>query len=366
MKHYDVAVIGAGPAGGFFARELSEREPKLRILVIDGQTEANKKPCGGLLAPDAQKLLAEMNLTLPNSILADPQIFTVETVDLGSGLMRSYQRHYLNMDRYRFDRWVLSMLPRKVSVVADRVKAIRREGGGFLLTLSGETVSAASVVGADGSASLVRRFLGRRSPLQYVSIQEWYPDVGQSAPYYSCIFDPQTSDSCSWTIRKDGYVIYGGAFAQKGCREAFSRQKARLEAFLGSSLGAPVRREACLVSSPRRPRDFDCGEAGIYLIGEAAGFISASSFEGISNAILSARSLADAYHEGKTHERILRCYRRGTRSQRVRLMLKAAKRAVLCSPLLRRIIMASGITSVKQMERVAKGTSTYPSELKDI
>ena len=53
---FDIAVIGAGPAGSTFAR-LAASGGK-RILLIDGQDIYTKKPCGGLLAPDAQKVLA--------------------------------------------------------------------------------------------------------------------------------------------------------------------------------------------------------------------------------------------------------------------------------------------------------------------
>ena len=55
---YDAAVIGAGPAGAVFASQLARMCPELHVLVIDGQTENNQKVCGGLLSPDAQKVLA--------------------------------------------------------------------------------------------------------------------------------------------------------------------------------------------------------------------------------------------------------------------------------------------------------------------
>lgn len=100
---YDVAVIGLGPAGATVARLLDSR---LRVIAIDRKREAGgfQKPCGGLLAPDAQKTLAHFDLVLPKSVLADPQIFAVETMDLRTRRVRYYQRYYLNMDRYAFDR----------------------------------------------------------------------------------------------------------------------------------------------------------------------------------------------------------------------------------------------------------------------
>lgn len=56
MEHFDVAIIGLGPAGSALARQLSG---KMRVLALDKKrqsgTEGFTKPCGGLLAPDAQR-----------------------------------------------------------------------------------------------------------------------------------------------------------------------------------------------------------------------------------------------------------------------------------------------------------------------
>lgn len=354
---YDVAVVGAGPAGAIFAKELAADGKPLRILLIDGQREEKSKPCGGLLAPDAQKVLAEFDLTLPRSVLADPQIFAVETIDLAKKCVRYYQRHYLNMNRYAFDRWLLSLVPETVTVLNARCVGICESDGKYTLTLECENekfkVTANSIVGADGGGSTVRRTLIGRMPKQYVSIQEWYESRSDNTksihrmPYYSCIFDRKTSDSCSWTIHKDGYVIFGGAFDKQGCREAFEAQKNRLEGFIGTGFGAPVKREACLVTSPRRMGDFNCGKPCVYLLGEAAGFISASSFEGISSAILSGRLLAEAFREGDDHEVIAKLYKQKTRRLRFKLFCKTFKRWVLCTPATRHMIMKSGIQAIE-------------------
>ena len=129
--HYDISVIGAGPAGAIFARETALRCPDLKIILINGQDHKKTKPCGGLLAPDAQKALAGFNLTLPKSILADPQIFAVETIDLSTGITRYYQRHYLNMDRYRFDSWLVSLIPQNVHIVNGICTSVTKSGNGF-------------------------------------------------------------------------------------------------------------------------------------------------------------------------------------------------------------------------------------------
>ena len=361
MREYDVAIIGGGPAGAVFAKELAACMPTRKILLVDGQTERNPKVCGGLLAPDAQRMFAMLDLTLPKEILSDPQIFDVETIDLGKKNVRYYQRHYLNMDRYAFDKWLISLIPPAVEVIAGRCEDLREGADGFLLTLrtDGETtpIRTRFVVGADGASSIVRRVCckDKSHPKKYVAIQQHFPYPTETAdgnlPPYSCIFDPQTSDSCSWTIRKEGVVIFGGAFEPKGCREAFEKQKARLEAFLGVRFGNPIKTEACQVTSPRRKKDLLPGEEHVLLVGEAAGFISASSFEGISSAVLSARLLAEAFAEGYDVDRVLPIYRRKTRKLRNKLCGKMQKRRVLCSPFLRYCIMKSGVQSMKKYHK---------------
>lgn len=350
MTRYDVAIVGAGPAGAIFAKELAASLPKLKILLIDGQTEHNKKVCGGLLAPDAQEVLAKFGLTLPKRVLEDPQIFAVETLDITSKQKRCYKRHYLNMDRYEFDKWLLSLVPNSVEVMNTRCLSVVACDGGYSLKLREGEAFATSVVGADGGASVVRRDLIGALPYQYVSIQQWFETDSSRLPPYSCIFDEKTSDSCSWTIRKNKYAVFGGAFKKEGCREAFEAQKARLEAFVGHKFGEAIKTEACLLTSPRRPSDFVIGNGGAYLVGEAAGFISASSFEGISSAMLSGKLLAEAFLEGGDSEKIQKLYKRKTRKLRAKLLFKIPKMCILCSPFLRKIIMKSGVQSVKKYQ----------------
>jgi flavin-dependent dehydrogenase len=353
---YDIAVIGGGPAGAVFCAELAKAKPNLRILLVDGQSDNQTKVCGGLLSDDAQRLLAEFNLALPKEVLEDPQIFAVETIDLNTNKLTRYGRNYLNMNRYAFDRWLLSRIPKTVDRIFGRCVLAERKDSSYKITVSvnGEKQQYVSsfIVGADGASSIVRKSFFKSKIFRYAAIQQWFKIESDALPYYSCIFDKKTSDSCSWTIRKNEYLIFGGAFRKKGCRSAFEEQKKRLESFLGVKFGEPTKTEACLVCSPRRMKDFIVGRDGAFLIGEAAGFISASSFEGISSAILSGKLLADAFRKAeKDGRKVLKYYKSYARSLKYKMYFKIPKMRVLTSQFLRRIIMKSGITSIKDYRK---------------
>jgi len=90
--------------------------------------------------------------------------------------------------------------------------------------------------------------------------------------------------------------------------------------------------------------DFRCGQDNAFLIGEAAGFISASSLEGISYAFDSAEILSKIFNDNMSHPN--RAYHKNTLKLRLKLFSKIVKAAILTSPFLRKLIMKSNISHV--------------------
>lgn len=346
---YDIVIIGAGPAGSTFAREVAKSG--LSIMLIDGQDETNKKPCGGLLSPDAQKALAYFDLSLPKEVLVDPQIFSVKTIDVCSKRIRKYQRCYLNMDRYAFDKWLVSLVPESIEICNGKCLDIVEENGIFNLTLKidGEKkkVQAKYLVGADGAKSMVRKKFFKQKVMRYTAIQQWFEMSDNVMPFYSCIFDEKTSPSCSWSICKDDYFIYGGCFEHTDSRKAYDEQKKRVMQFADFKMDKCIKTEACMALRPRKYSDFQTGKNGVFLIGEAAGYISPSSFEGISNAIVSGNELAKAFLNKDSFKSIHKVYRRGTRKLRRKLVKKMIKRWFMYTPFARNIVMSTGLKSIE-------------------
>lgn len=352
---YDIAIIGAGPSGASLARLIGNGYKVLlldrRRLDREPEGELHRKCCGGLLAPDAQKVIAELGLGLPGSVLTGPQLFVVRTIDLKHSLERYYQRFYINVDRERLDRWFATLMPGRIDArFGALARSVIRADGHFKVVFNDggrEYVERAkAVVGADGAASATRRLMfgGRPSPHMYVAIQEWY-EAEDELPYFSAVFDDDITDYYSWTIPKDGLVILGSALKPgRESKERFELLKERLNKH-GLRFGKPVKREGALILRPTALRHITEGEAGLVLTGEAAGFISPSSSEGLSYALRSAMALAEALGDGLNgfEER----YRSNCASLRRNIFMKNAKAPFMYNPVLRSAVMKAGVLSVR-------------------
>lgn len=355
----DIIIVGLGPAGATLARRLSDR---YRVTAIDRKSADGSfsKPCGGLIAPDAQKTLASFDMTLPKDVLVDPQIFSVKVVDVDNSLVRHYQRCYINTDRRKLDQWLRNAIDSRVNIIENAwVEAITPLSEGWEVSFrpnhairkQKQKLTARYVVSAEGASSLLRKQLYPKRHIRcYTAIQQWYEDLHPN-PFYSCIFDRQATDCCSWSISKDGFFIFGGAFPVRKSRDLFEEQKLRLRNF-GFQFPEAIKTEACQVLRPTSIRDVCTGHSGGFLVGEAAGLISASSLEGLSYAFDSARILSDLLNsedDGSiTPERLAKRYAQKCLSLACKVTSKVAKGQVLSLPPLRGVIEKTGIKTISQ------------------
>ena len=351
---HDIAIIGAGPAGATLARLIGE---KYKILLTDKRplnepTSENSlsKCCGGLLAPDAQKMLGYLGLGLPKHVMVEPQLFVVRTIDLYNNIERFYQRHYINIDRDRFDRWLVSLVPSSVVVrTRCRFKKYQKDNRGFKIhfQMKGKEYIeyARIIIGADGANSRIRRQTRKRKqePKAYISIQEWVK-ADNILPYFSAIFDPAITDFYAWIIPKQDQMIIGAAFSPfRSARDKFKLLKKKLHNY-GFDFEKVVKKHAALVLRPLKMNQPYNGKGNIMLIGEAGGWISPSSAEGLSYAFKSAEILADVLLHSK--ENVLKCYNQKMKKMRFNILLKNLKSPFMYSPWLRHKVMTLGLQAM--------------------
>ncbi len=346
---YDIAIIGAGPAGSTLARYLDK---KYKVIIIDKKnkdiSKQYEKCCGGLLAPDAQKMLAKLNLGVPKSVLEDPQIFAVKTHDFDNNLTRFYQRYYINVNRAKFDRWLLSLVPNDTKIMYNSVyKNYEKDGKLYKVNYTSNKIKqhihCKILIGADGAISKVRQqAFNSSTPDKYISIQKWFT-TNDNMPYFLSIFDKEVTDFYSWAIKKDKYLIIGGAFkSSDDANKKFDLLISKLSK-LGYDIGNEVKKEGTYINRTRKLKQITLVSEQIALVGEAASLISPSSAEGISYALNSGYKLAKAINKGIPFERN---YKKSMKKLLLNIFMKNIKIPAMYNKLIRKIIMKSGFNSL--------------------
>ncbi|NLO90334.1 MAG: FAD-binding protein [Clostridia bacterium] len=352
---YDIIIVGSGPAGANLARLIGD---KYKILLIDKRDLEKDNPkrcihkcCGGLLAPDAQKMIAKLGLGIPKDILVNPQLFAVRAIDLTNNLERLYQRFYYNMDREKFDRWLVSLIPNGVDKKFNSFfKSFVKVSGGYEVRYihNGQEITAKTriIVGADGANSKLRRLISKdvNVPEKYIAIQEWF-ECSYPMPYYTAVFDEEITDFYSWLIPKENYLLLGSAVRPgDNTREKYNLLKRKLTK-LGFNFDNKVKTEGAYIYRPKKISQFYIGIDGVTLIGEASGAISPSSAEGISYALKTSLYLAHSLENGI--EGYFGRYKNMLKDIKLNLLLKNLKTPAMYNPLIRKLVMKSGLQSIK-------------------
>jgi geranylgeranyl reductase len=270
---YDVIIIGAGPAGLKAAEILAKN--KKSVLVLEKNKGIGRKVCaGGITEHDLEyipKGLASrkfdyffMSLENKSKIKVNYRLYTIERESLGK-----YQYNLAKKAgaEVKTDCFVSEI--RKNSVIAD-----------------GKEYFFNYLIGADGSNSIVKKYLKLKSKIICLAIQY---KIKKQAKDIEMIYNPKKYGLWYvWSFPHKNCTRIGIADSLNSGKISLLRKK--LDCFIkNNSINLKEAEfEACLTNADYQGYKF----GNIFLAGDAAGLANPFTGEGIYSALLSGEEIA--------------------------------------------------------------------------
>jgi len=309
-------IVGAGPAGILAAFYAAAAGP---VLVVDRFTLPRDKSCGGMIHPLSQQIFAEMGVQMPGRLLLEPDTVYFRYNDWDHQYRYDTKLSFGNVDRKPFDEWMISLIADKAEVwdACSYVGHEETADGRLRVTLDarGEqrVVICDWLVGADGSRSRVRRALGLAPFDCYLTVQDFCLRTGPVDAVFDCFWTGEVPDlAIGYVIPKNERALVGLIY-YPGTKRPTEQQDRALDILRQRlNLGESIKREGWSALKHRSAKDIVAGAGRVLMAGEAGGFLSPTSGEGISWAMDSGRSAGRAIAAGGSPECVQATHKRGT------------------------------------------------------
>lgn len=305
--HYDVIIVGAGPAGLACAAKLSAN--KLSTLIVERSNVIGRKVCAGgitysgLLKTVPESLIEKsfsqqhVSSRLQNIVVSEkfPIIATVNRRKLGLFMAETAISNGAQI------------------LTSSVVRAIEENKLHILDRKKNETFTArfSYLIGADGSSSIVRRYLGLPFDKVGFGINYQIPGTTENMEWH--LHSRYFKNGYSWIFPHRQTISIGAYIAGKNNSAAELKNNLCLWA---ASRGINLTHHKCqagVINYDHQGWQFN----NIFLVGDAGGFASALTGEGIYPAILSGEAAAEKILHPNTKfphlDKLLRKHRTFTR-----------------------------------------------------
>ena len=322
-QSYDVAIVGAGPAGTTLAREVARRG--CSVIVLEKERLPRYKTCGGGVTVRAARLL-DFDISPVVERVIDSGRFSFK---MGQKVDRRYHEPICFMVmRDRFDH-LLAEKAREAGVcVADgmRVAGVEANDDGCTIRLPDGSLHARIVVGADGANSIVALSLDlmrdasadialeAEVAVSPETMREWHSRMGVDLGV--------VAGGYGWVFPKEEHLSIGVG----GAKDQALSLKTYYDQYLASLDLGPYEVERFRGHHiPIRKDESPITKGPALLLGDAAGLADPLSREGIYNAIRSAQLAAPVVVRSLRSGSVdLSAYQRAVDEQMVPDLLAAA------------------------------------------
>ncbi|KAK4257196.1 hypothetical protein QN277_006816 [Acacia crassicarpa] len=310
-RNLRVAVIGGGPAGGSAAETLAKGG--IETFLIERKLD-NCKPCGGAIPlcmvgefdlplDIIDRRVTKMKMISPSNVAVDIGQ-TLKPHEYIGMVRREVLDEYLRNRAKENGATIMNGLFLKMDIPKDKTSPYVLHYSSYDEKTGGvgekRTLEVDAVIGADGANSRVAKSINAGDYEYAIAFQERIKIPDDKMVYYENLAEMYVGDDVSpdfygWVFPKCDHVAVGtGTVTHKGDIKKFqvatrNRAKDKIQG------GKIIRVEAHPIPEHPRPRRLS---GRVALVGDAAGYVTKCSGEGIYFAAKSGRMCAEAIVEG--------------------------------------------------------------------
>ncbi len=307
---WDVAVIGAGPAGASAALAVLRQAPDARVLLLDRAAFPRDKACGDGIAPHVLDVLGRLGAG--DVVDGWTPLRRLDLSRAGCRVEGRLRRPVWVIPRSVFDaRLVDHAVAAGARLVRHRVRTLGRDGG---LVLLDDTLAARVVVGADGASSVARAAPDRRSGRpRAIAIRGYAPTRPDRLGRQIIRYGERPQPAYAWAFdRGDGLSNVGYGELAGGVGSSRTDLLDQLERLIPGTVPDGVQWRAHHLPLSGWGWGSEQPDGPVLLAGDAAGLVNPMTGEGIYYAVatgaLAGRCAAGAVAVGRADE-AGRCHR---------------------------------------------------------